>query len=134
MKPNSVVRRILCLCAALLLLALAWWAESDGLRNLHQARTVGQHVEAAIRLPCGLLTVAVVVTRFRWGSSSRPVRIAWAATLAGSVGLSALVWGPPMLRVAVLNVGVALLVAWGLLWALGAALTPHAAPAPAAKP
>jgi hypothetical protein len=122
MNLNSVARRLLCGCAALLLLALAWWAVSDGLRNLHQVRTIGQQLETVIRLACGLLSMAVVVTRFRWRPVSRPVRIAWVVALATAVGLSALVWGPPMPHIAVLNVGVALLVAWAILWALGPAL------------
>ena len=41
--------------------------------------------------------------------------------LAATVGLSALVWGPPFPLVALLFVAVALLLAWGLLWALGLA-------------
>jgi hypothetical protein len=119
---SSVLRRLLSLITALLLLAFAWLSVSDGLRNLRQARTLGQHAETLIRFACGLLSVAVVVTRFRWGFVSRPVRIAWAATLAAAVGLSALVWGPPMVHIAVINAVVALLVGWALIWALGPAL------------
>jgi hypothetical protein len=119
---GSVVRRLLCVCAALLLLALAWWTISGGLRDVPQARTIGQQVETAIRLACGLLSVAVVVTRFRWRPLGRPVRIAWVVTLAATVGLSALVWGPPFPLVALLFVVVALLVAWAIIWALGPAL------------
>jgi hypothetical protein len=121
-KLGSVLRRLLSLVAALLLLALAWGMVSDGLRNLRQATTLGQHAETLMRFVCGLLSVAVVVTRYRWGFISRPVRIAWAATLAAVVGLSALVWSPPMAHIALLNAVVALLVAWALLWALGPAL------------
>jgi hypothetical protein len=121
MNLGSILRRLLSLVAALLLLAFAWWTVSDGLRNLRQATTLGQHAETLIRFGCGLLSVAVVVTRVRWGFVSRPVRIAWAATLAAAVGLSALVWGPPMVHVALINAVVALLVAWALVWALGPA-------------
>ncbi len=124
MKLNSVVRRILFVCAALLLAAFAWWAVSDGLRNLRQAGTIGQQVEAVIQFACGLLSLSVVVTRFRWHPVSRKVRIAWVLSLAGTVGLSALVWGPPMPGIAALFVGVAVLVAWAVLWALGTAAAP----------
>ena len=122
MKLRSVILGLLCGCAALLLLAFAWWAGKDGLRNLRQARTIGQQLETGIRLACGLLSIAVVATRFRWRRVSRPVRIAWVVTLATAVGLSALVWGPPMPLIAVLNAGVALLLAWAVIWALGPAL------------
>jgi len=121
MSVGSVVRRVLCGLAALFLLAFAWWALSGGLRDLRQATTIGQQAETVVRLACSLLSVAVAVTRFRWGAASRPLRIAWVAALAGSVGLSGLVWGPPMLHVALLFVAVALLVAWAVLRALGPA-------------
>jgi len=122
LNTNLVVRRVLCVCATLLLLGLGWWTVSGGLRNLHQARTIGQQVETTIQLICGLLCIAAVVTRYRWRSRSRPVRIAWVATLVAWVGLAALVWGPPQPHVALLFAIVALLVAWAILWALGPAL------------
>jgi len=118
-RPPGVLRRLLCGAAALLLLALAWWTLSGGVRNLRQARSVAQQVETAVQLACGLLGVAVVVTRFRWRGLSRPVRLAWAFTLAAFVGLSALVWGPPQPLIALLFVAVALLISWALLRALG---------------
>jgi hypothetical protein len=124
MNLGSVVRRVLCACAAPLLLVLGWWAFAGGLRNLHQAGNIGQQVETAIQLACGLLCVAVVVTRFRWRHLFRPVGIAWAATLMAWVCLSALVWGPPQPHIALLFAVVALLVAWAILWALGPA-RPH---------
>jgi hypothetical protein len=116
------VRRILCVCASLLLLGLAWWTVAGGLRNLHQARTIGQQVETAIQLASGLLCIATVVTRFQWRPMHRPIRIAWLSTLVTWVALAALVWGPPMLHIALLFAIVALLVAWAILWALGPAL------------
>ena len=122
MNQDSVVRRPLCVAAALLLLALAWWTISGGLRNLAQARSLGQHVETAIQLACGLLGIATVVTRFRWRSLGRAVRIAWVLTLAATLGLSALVWGPPFPLIALLFVALALLGAWLILWALGPGL------------
>jgi hypothetical protein len=122
LNTSSVVRRLLSVCATLLLLGLGWWTVSGGLRNLHQARTIGQQVETAIQLACGMLCFTAVVTRFHWRTLSRPVRIAWAVTLVAWVGLSALVWGPPQPHIALLFAVVALLVAWGILWALGPAL------------
>jgi hypothetical protein len=122
LNTRLVVRRLLCVCASLLLLGLGWWTGSGGLRNLHQARNIGQQVETAVQLACGLLCFAVVVTRFRWRPLFRPVRIAWLVTLAAFVALSALVWGPPMLHIALLFAAVALLLAWAILWALGPAL------------
>jgi hypothetical protein len=121
-NQRSMWRRLLSVCAALLLLALSWWTETGGLHDVPQSRTIGQQVETVVRLACGLLGLAAVVTRIRWGAWARPVRIAWAITLAGFVGLSALVWGAPQPLVALLFVVVALLLAWAIVWALGPAL------------
>ncbi len=122
MNIGSVVRRLLCWCAALLLLALAWWTISGGFRNLLHANTIWQKVETAIQLASGVLCIAAVVTRFQWRPFARSIRIAWVVTLAAWVGLSALVWGPPMLHVALAFVLAALLLAWSLIWALGPAV------------
>jgi hypothetical protein len=122
MNYRSVGRRLLCGCAIVLLLGLGWWTFTGGLRNLRQADTLGQHVETVIQLASGLLCIAVVVTRLRWRPWSRPVRIAWLVTLVAWVALSALVWGPPMLHIALLFAVVALLLAAAILWALGPAL------------
>jgi hypothetical protein len=122
MNHRSVFRRILCVCAALLLLGLGWWAVSGGLRNLHHAGTLGQQVETAIQLVSGLLCVAAVATRFRWRPLYRGVRIAWLVALVAWVTLSALVWGPPMFRVALPFAVAAFLLGYAILWALGPAL------------
>jgi len=119
--PASVWRRLLSAGAALLLLALAWWTIKGGVNDALQSRNIGQQLETVIRFASGLLSVAVVVTRIRSQVLARPVRIAWAATLAASAGVSALVWGPPMLHVALLFAVVALLLAWAVLRALGPA-------------
>jgi hypothetical protein len=118
---GSIVRRLLCAAAVLLLLGLAWWSVTGGIRNAQQATTIGQQAETVIQLACGLLSLAVGVTRFRWGRRGRAARVGWAATLAATAGLSALVWGPPMPPIALLFVAVALLLAWVILWALGPA-------------
>jgi len=118
---TSVVRRLLSAGAALLLLGLAWWTIKGGVNDALHSQNVGQQLETGIRFACGLLSVAVVVTRVRSQALARPVRIAWAAALAASAGVSALVWGPPMLHVALLFVAVSLLLAWAVLRALGPA-------------
>jgi hypothetical protein len=106
----------------LLLLAFAWYFVAGAVRDLARARTIGQQLETAVRLLCGLLSSAAAVTLLLWRPLARPVRIAWTVTLAASAGASALVWGPPMPLIALLNVAVALLVAWATTWALGPAL------------
>ena len=122
MSFGSIVRHSLSAFAALLLLGFAWWTLTDGLRNVRQAMTMGQQLETAIRFACGLLSIAVVVTRFRGRRLGRPVRITWVVALTATVGMSALVWGPPMPHIALLFMAVALLVAWVILRALGPAL------------
>ena len=122
MNARSAGRRVSCAMAAVLLLALAWWTVSNGLRAVEHETTVGQTLETVIQLICGVLSVGVVLTRFRWRPASRAVRLGWMVTLTGTVGLSALVWGPPMPHIALLFVVVALLMAWAVLWALGPAL------------
>jgi len=118
---GPVVRGLLCAIACALLLFLAWWMIKGGLNDVRQASDLGQQAETVVRFACGLLSVAAVVTRFRWRRRARTVRIAWMVSLAGMVGLSALVWGPPMPHVALLFVAAALLLAWALLWTLGPA-------------
>jgi uncharacterized membrane protein len=118
-NTGGIVRRILSLSASVLLLGLGWWTTAGGLRNVHQAGNLGQWAETAIQLACGALCLATVVTRFWWRPLHRPVRIAWVVTLVTWVSLSALVWGPPMLHIALLFAVVALLIGWALLWALG---------------
>lgn len=124
MNVRSVGRRVTCALAVVLLLALAWWAVSNGLRAFEHESTVGQRLETVIQLACGVLSVGVAFTRFRWRPASRLVRIGWMVTLAGTAGLSALVWGPPMPHIALLFVFIALLMAWAVVWALGPALPP----------
>jgi hypothetical protein len=119
---RSVGRRVSCALAVVFLLSFAWWAVSNGLRGLERVSTLGQTLETVIQLSCGVLSVGVALTRFRWRPASRWVRIGWMVTLAGTVGLSALVWGPPMLHIALLFVVVSLLMASAVVWALGPGL------------
>ena len=122
MSGSSVVRRLLSAGAILVLLSLGWWTTAGGLRNLHQAGTIGQQVETAVQLACGMLCIAAVVTRFWWRPTHHAIRITWVLTLVTWVAMAALVWGPPMPHIALLFAVVALLVAWAVLWALGPAL------------
>ena len=122
MTHHAVVRRLLSASAALALLALAVWMASGGVRDLARAKTIGQRLENAVQFVCALLSVATVVTRYRWHLLGRPVRIVWAIALAAMAGLSGLVWGPPMTLVALLFALAALLIAWVILRALDAAV------------
>jgi len=129
MTFGSVVRGTLAAVAALLLAGLAWWTVAGGLRDLPQSHNLGQQVETAVRLACGVLSVLVVVTRFRWRRRSAAARVAWAISLAATGGLSPLVWGPPQPAVAALFAAVALLLAWGIVNALGRPRAARATPA-----
>ncbi len=121
MTHYAVARRLLSASAALALLALAVWMTSGGVHNLARAKTLGQRLENAVQFVCALLSVATVVTRYRWHHLSRPVRMFWAIALAAVAGLSGLVWGPPMPLVALLFVLAALLMARVILRVLDAA-------------
>lgn len=98
-------------CVSLLILVLAWEALAGGRDQLPRAGTVGQVAETWIQLACGVLSLAVVATCFLGSRWAGPVRGAWAASLALTAGLSALVWGPPMPGMAALFAVFALLMA-----------------------
>lgn len=90
--------------------------------SLRGSTTSSRVDPATDRLTRGLLSLVVVVTRFRWRRWGAPVRTAWAISLVVTGGLSALVWGPPMPIIAVAFAAVASLVAWAIIGALGTAL------------
>ena len=120
MSDRLVVRRGLQAGAALVLLALGWRALSGGVRQMPRARTPGQKVETLVQVVNGLLGFLALAASFqprRWGA---PLRRAWGVTLASAAGLSALVWGPPMPKVALFFTGLALLAARGVERALRA--------------
>jgi len=102
----------------LILIALAWGAISGGLEQLPRSRTAGQKIETLVQIMCGLLSLLTVLTCFWRRKWSYAVHTAWAVSLAAAAGLSAFVWGPPMLLVAVLFIAGALLFALIILWAL----------------
>lgn len=114
----SVTRRVLLGAVVLFLVVLAWVAIAGGVRQLSRAHTLGQQVETAVQLACGLLSLLVVATCF-WGRRWAPsVRIAWMGSLVVTAGLSALVWGPPMVLIALLFSGTGALVAFGTIRAI----------------
>jgi peptidoglycan/LPS O-acetylase OafA/YrhL len=117
-RSRTTVRRIVRAGATLLLLVLAWGALSGGIRQLSRALTTWQWIETVVQLMCGVLSLLVVLTAFRWRRWAGPVRAVWAATLVVAAGLSGLVWGPPMPFLALLFAAVALLVALGVHAAL----------------
>ena len=88
------------------------------LEQLPRAQNLGQRVETAIQLACSLLSLLAVVTCFWWQPWALVARAGWAVSLAITTGLSALVWGPPMLGIALLFAAVALLLALALNRAL----------------
>jgi hypothetical protein len=104
--------------AILLLLAMAWVALSGGLNQLPRSRTIGQRVETAVQLACGLLSLLSAVTCFYWHRLRRPIRAAWAISLTTAAGMSSVVWGPPMLTVGLALAVGALLVALTIIWLL----------------
>lgn len=112
---RSVVRRIPLACAALLLMVVAWVALSGGLRQLPRSHTLGQRVETAVQLACGLLSLLTALTRFVWRRTGPSLRAAWAIALATAAGLSSVVWGPPSLTVGLAFAAVALLLALAVI-------------------
>jgi hypothetical protein len=123
-SPGPFLRRALLAGAVLALLALAWGTLAGALHQLPRCRTFWQGVETAVQLACSLLSLLTLFTSFRWRRRAPGVRRAWAASLATTVGLSSLVWGPPMLVVGLLFAAGGLLVALALTWALRTALAP----------
>jgi hypothetical protein len=120
---HPVFRRFLLTVMVLLLLVLAWGTIYGGLRQAPRSATVGQRIETAVQLACGLLSGGTALTCF-WGRRwAGPIRWTWAASVAMAAGLSSLVWGPPMPMIGVLfTVGtflVALLIIRALRVALG---------------
>ena len=118
--PHRLVQRTKLAMGVCLLLALAWMALSGGVAQLPRALTLGQRIETAVQLGCGVLALVALVTTFRWRGGSRAVRSAWTASLMISVGLSSVVWGAPSVTVGVVFAIVALLVALGIFHLVGA--------------
>ena len=108
--------------ATLVLLVVAWEALSGAVRQFPRSDTVGQKVETAVQLACGLLSLLSVLTTFVWRRSASRIHPAWAGSLAAAAGLSALVWGPPQPAVALSFAAGALLAALGVMRLLRAGL------------
>ena len=122
MSFRPVIRRGLLACTVLFLAWLAWEALSGGFRQLPRSRTLGQKVQTVTQLECGLLSLLVVLTCFRWRRWAPPVRTIWGISLATAAGLSSLVWGPSMPVIGVLFVAISLLVARAVIVTLRSAL------------
>lgn len=123
-RVRAALRRALLAVATLLLLALAWGTLSGGLRQVSRAGSVGQRIETAVQLACGLLSLLAALTSFRWRRWARWVLPAWAASLAAAAGLSSLAWGPPSLLVGLVFAAGALLLALGIIRLLRSTLAP----------
>lgn len=119
MNADDVARRVSLTVAITFLGILAWGTIAGGIGQLPRVATRGQGIETGLQLACGVLSVLVVLTRFRGHAWSHAVRVAWIVSLAATAGLSALVWGPPQPAVALVFVAGALVLAWGALHALG---------------
>lgn len=116
MNIRSVVRRVMLTSAILLLLAIAWIALSGAFDQVPRCRTIGQHVETAVQIACGLLSILCAVTCFFRQQWRRLVHSAWTISLATTAGMSSFVWGPPMLTVGLALAALALLVARAIIW------------------
>ena len=113
-----MAKRALLVAALLALAAIAWGTLAGGLRQIPRGHTPGRWFETAVQLACGVLALLTILTTFRWRRRAPAIRTAWAASLAITVGLSSLVWGPPMPAVGLLFAAGATLVALVVIWAL----------------
>ncbi|HYD52647.1 MAG TPA: hypothetical protein VEA99_08470 [Gemmatimonadaceae bacterium] len=118
MTARRVLSSLLLAGATLSLLALAGWSLAGVVQQLPRVRTAGQWIETLAQTALGVLSVGVVLTVWLARAWSGAIRRAWAASFALVAGLSALVWGPPMLLPALAFTAGALAVAWLLGWAL----------------
>lgn len=108
--------------ATLVLVVVAWGALSGAIQQFPRSDTVGQKIETAVQLACGVLSLLSVLTTFVWRRSASRILPSWAGSLAAAAGLSALVWGPPQPGVALGFAALALLVALGIIRLLRAGL------------
>jgi hypothetical protein len=115
---RRVIRRSVLVGALLVLAAVACGTLIGAVQQLPRAESLGQRVETAIQIACSLLSLLAIVTCFWQRRRARAIRTGWAVSLAITTGLSALVWGPPMLGVALLFAAGTLLIASALNWAL----------------
>jgi hypothetical protein len=109
------VQRIILIITILLLLTIAWIALSGGYNQLPRSLTIGQQVQTTVQLACGLLSLLTVVTCVYWKRLRRIIRLAWIISLILAAGLSSIVWGPPMLKVGLIFVIVASLIAFSII-------------------
>jgi GrpB-like predicted nucleotidyltransferase (UPF0157 family) len=112
---RPAVRRLLLAGSVAFLLLVGWMTLSGAIRQAPRSLTLGQQVETAAQLVCGLLSVLSAITCFRWRRWNRHLLAGWAASLAIVSGLSSLVWGPPDPIVALVFAALALLLALGTI-------------------
>jgi hypothetical protein len=115
MNIRPVFRKIILLSAMILLLVIAWVSISGALSQMTRPQTTGQAVETVLQIVCGVLSILTVCTCFFWKKIRRPVRLAWRISLMATAGISSVVWGPPMLIVAVLFLAVSFLAAQAII-------------------
>lgn len=104
--------------AVLLLLGLAWTGIAGGIdqfdQSTHSEYTIGQIMQTALQLAFGVLSAVSVVVWFWARAWSRPVLIAWAASLGLAGGLAPVVWGHSSVGIGIISGIASLLVAWGI--------------------
>ncbi len=123
---RRAARRSMLVVALLVLVGVAWLTIAGGVRQLPRSLTPGQKVETVVQLACGFLSLASVLTAFRWRRWGPAARAAWALSLAAAAGLSSLVWGPPSLPVGLVFAAGTLLLALGIIRLLRAGLAARA--------
>lgn len=122
------VARVFLVSAVAILLALAYTGITGGIDQLDQSShdhyTIGQIVQTVLQLVYGVLSAACIAVRFwakRW---TRPVVIAWAASLILAGALAPVVWGHSGLAIGMLSGAITLLVAWVITLLLKERRTP----------
>ncbi len=111
-------RRALRILLPLIVLGIACGVVAGAFDQLPRTVTPGQRIETAIQYLAGVLSLLVVLTCFWRRRAARAVRVSWAASLAATAGLSSLVWGPPMLTIALLFSAITMLIALAMIRAL----------------
>ena len=115
---TRTVSSVLTGIAVALLLFLGYTGIAGGIEQLdqtnHTAYTVGQIIQTVLQLLFGVLSFAVIGTWFWARGSSRPVVIAWIATLTLAGGLASVVWGQTNIWIGVLSGAASALVAWAI--------------------
>lgn len=118
MRTKSFFRILLLTFILFLFLLFSWWAISGAVRQIPLADTFGQQAETVFQVGFGILSFLTVATTFWCRYWAKPIRTAWLIFFATTAGLSALVWGPPMPFIALIFTFGAIMIGWGMIWAL----------------